>query len=380
MTKFLEDPSGDSRASHVGTRHDSTHGTDDQIVECIVHFVDVFNYTFDGHTTGNTNVKGVPFPEIQTNSAGHIRYPSCGDRVNVKIGTGNTATYLGHASQIEKIDDDSRPTFSFTEKPMDHQYLRTPKMPGDWEWFAKGGAFLSLMRGGLVKFGASPMCQFVMGKWENFWRIISQNWEIFSCGMNAYSINHNGKITTRFSFFPKDTFGQHFNIKGKEWSARSDFDVMIDLSGINMLAGEVEEKPITLGGFIRKNRLKVFIKQDGTVIIDQGLIAEEDTFRQEVTLGPYGKFFRHRMWDKNKTNVYDEAVHVDDNTNFCSRILYMEGSHELNVKGTVSISASDSVTIDAPIVTIGTEKSGTLTTVNGIKFTGNVTTHSFTGV
>jgi len=372
---FLPD---DTRGSHAGTRHDSTKGSNDQLVESVVHFVDVFNYTFDSHTTAGINFKGVAFPEIQVDRSGTIRYPSCGDRVVVRIGTGNQASYVSHASQVEATLDNSKPTFKFTEKPRDHQYLRTPKMPGDWEWFAKGGAFLSLMRGGMLKFGASPMCQFVMGKWENFWRMISQNWEIFSCGMNAYSINHDGQVTTRFSFFRKDTYGQHFHTKPKEWSARSDYDLMIDKGGLNFLGGEVEEKVIELGGFLRKNRIKIFINMDGTLIISQGLIPEENAFRQEIRLGQYGKFFEHNMWNSGGDNVYEESIHVDDGK-MCIRTLSMDGIHSLNVTGTVNIFASAAVNIDAPVINLGSTEKASNVVVNGVKFTGNVPAHSFSG-
>lgn len=377
MTEFLHPDSEDhTRGSRQGTRPDSTRGTNDQEIECNVHFVDVFNYTFDAHTTERISIKGVAFPEIQLDGSGEIRYPSCGDRVLVRLGSGNSPSYVKHVSQIEHIDENARPTFEFTKQPRDHQYLRTPKMPGDHEWFAKGGAFWSLMRGGILKFGVSPLCQFVMGKWENFWRLISQNWEIFSNGMNAYSVNHDGEITTRFSFFRKDTFGQNFNIKSKEWSSRSDYDLMIDKGGFNFLGGEVEPLPIELGGFLRKNRIKIFVNMDGELIISQGYISEESNFRQEIQLAQYGKSFRHQMWAKGNINVYDEKIDVGDKQ-VCTRLLQMTGTHECNVKGPVAVWSDTSISLDAPVINIGTTKSGSLVTVNGVKFTGNVITHHF---
>lgn len=353
----------------------SNQDTSDEYLECVVNYVDVFNYTCNGVADDSSSCRGILLPEIQINNSGEIRLPCCGDRILVRLTRGGDPVYEKHIIGVEGHKD-GRPKYNFLEAPRNHQHVRVPSMPGDYHRYAPGGGFFQMLRGGITRLGVSPLCQFVLGKWENFIRVISQNWEFFSYGLNAYSTNKAGNITTRFSFFRRDSYGLTYQ---KNWSKRSDYDVLIDINGLEFLAGLVEPS-----AFVRQNRLKIFIGPDGTVRINQGKLSETKLSRQEIILGPEGKFFEHSQWNESNQRMYYEHIETTATGN-CKKLVEMEGSYELNVKGNISICASQRAQFSGMQTTIGSmgnaiQPAPSVVTVEGSYFVCNTPVYSFTGV
>lgn len=346
----------------------------DELLECTVHYVDIFNYTCDGVTHDSTNCKGIILPEMQLNNSGELRMPACGDRILVRITKGGDCVYEKHLTGVEKRKD-GRAQFDFLGKPRDHQHVRIPSLPGDYHKFTPGGGFFQMLRGGIMRYGVSPLCQFTMGKWENFWRMVSQNWELFSTGFNAYSTNHNGKVTSRFAWFRRDSWGLSYD---KEWSKRSDYDLTVDINGMSFLAGKVEE-----GEWIRKNRLKIEILPDGTVKIDQGKISETNKYRQEIILGPEGKFFEHNQWNEKNEHMYHEHIETRDKGE-CTALIRMKGTYEVNVDGQIIMTAKTKASLSALMTIIGStgnelQPAPSNVVIEGVKFTCNTPVYSFSG-
>lgn len=341
----------------------SHRSPEDNFMEIVVHYVDVVNFTCDGLTADSRTAQGVHYPEIQLNRSGEIRHPACGDRIVVRQGPGNVLSYVCHATRIEGLDDKSRPTFAYLKDPVDHQYLKVKALPGDRHWFVNS-AFFSMLRGGIVRLGASPLCQFTMMKWENAWRLISQNWEFYSTGVNADSVNTKGKVSSRFGFFRKDSWGKSFK---KDWPDRSDFHITVNNDGITILGGEVTE-----GEWIRHNTLKVQIFPNGGIKLSQGKLSDENHSRQIIELGPYGDSFEHSMFAPGETKAdYYEQITVLK-AGMARRVVQMSGTYEVNADAIAFHAADGSVKMDAKQIDIGTEANASNITVNGSKFTGNV--------
>ena len=353
-----DDFNDDNRRSLENASLGTSRNAADDFTEVVVHFVDVVNFTCNGRSNSGDDVPHITFLELQQSRSGEVRYPACGDRIVVRRGQGFDPMYERHVSQVEKRDLKKRPTPNLS----DHQYLQSKGLPGDRHWFITS-TFLSMLRGGILRFGVSPMCQFTMGKWENFWRLVSQNWELYSTGMNADSVNTKGKVSSRFGFFLKDMWGKGFK---KDWPDRCDFHMVVNADGITVLGGEVKE-----GEWIRHNALMIQVAPNGRLKITQGKLSDEKNFRQSIELGPYGDFFEHKMWGVGSTEP--EYFHrVDMAGKLARSIVQMDGHFEVTASSVAFDTGEGSIKFNGKQIDIGTIENGSNITVNGSQFKGNV--------
>jgi hypothetical protein len=262
------------------------------------------------------------------NHSGDVEYPVSGDTVIVRIAQGGVP-YLDERYRATDIRDEK--TGMPKHRFVDHPYLRK-SMPGDRKWFGLGGSFLELLRGGITKIGASPLCQLIFIKFENVVKLISQQWDFMSCGLRAYSRNDNGNITTRFSFFRKDSWGYTHD---DDWSLRSDYDVLIDDNGMQFLCG-----PVKKGEWLRKDRTMVRIHPTGVVFIAQGKI-DENKYRQTYLFTPDGKFVHEQYDEEMKVCTYHkEIVQCGEFTKVDERIV---GSYKMSLTGKYTVHAEEGV-------------------------------------
>ena len=303
--------------------------SDDDYVDAVVSFVDVISNTFDAVAIENNRVlRGVQFAKIMPNFSGEVRYPIGGDTVRIRISKSGVP-YLADGWRPTDVRDETNgmPKHKF----VGHPYLRK-SMPGDKHIFGVSGGFLSFLRGGITKIGSSPLCQLIFIKFENMIKMISQQWHFVSCGLHGYSVNDNGSVTTRLSFFRKDRYGVTHE---DSWSQSSDYDILIDDNGFQLFSG-----PVSDGAGTRTNRTLLRIFPNGNIFIGQGEI-DKDKYRQTFTMSPSGQYL-HEQFDSEMTTCtyHREVVQCDDFTKVDERVV---GSVKSTVTGKYSISADEGV-------------------------------------
>ena len=296
----------------------------DSYSNAVVIFVDLIKNTCDARAeNGNSIFRNIQFAQIMPNHSGDIDYPLAGDTITVRTNKGSNY-FEGRYRPVDDVTEDTgAPIHSFPN----HPYL-SKSLSGDRWWFGLGGAFLGMLRGGILKVGASPMCQAIFIKYENMMKLISQQWKFISCGLHAHSINDNGDISTRFSFFIKDANGRSTD---NDWANRSDLDVSIDSNGLSLLFGPVDPET-----WMRQNRTMIRLMPNGNIMLAQGDI-DNELYRQRIQMSSEGLITIEQFnEDMSEVTYRKQIVQSGDDSNVDE---YVKGNYMLKVTGSHSVSA-----------------------------------------
>jgi len=276
--------------------------------------------------------------EITPDLSGKINPPSSGDTCIVKLNTDGTY-------ELEKLY--TAPQVDSTGSPSRDLGPYNKILPGDRIDLAKGGAFLSLLRGGIAKIGSSPICQLIFMKLENYARLISRNIEIISSGFIFYSVNDSESTITRLSIFLKDSMSKEMRSKSSEFS---DFEVAVKDSTISIITG-----PKDPASNMRIDTCVVNIANDGSMSIYQ---SDKTTKRitQRIAYTPNGCSDHTIYGAKNKV-IYQRKV-IRNPSDSSPHVMVKEkvnGQYDLIVEGGITITASKDLAINGKNISSNAE-------------------------
>ena len=297
-----------------------------QYVDATINFVDTQRNVFDAiSSNGIQFLEKCQYLNVNPDGSGEIHHPAAGDTCVVRIERDGTR-YLHKIYTIPAVDKDGVPVRDLG--------MNSKFMPGDKVWIAKGGSFLALLRSGLTKIGASPICQMIFMKLENYTRWISRNIEIQSSGFRFYSVNDAGSNTTRLSIFLEDAMSSELRDKSSE---SSDFEIVIKDFALTLMTGP---KDATTG--LRNNKTMLTFVNDGSVILYQSDDEHKPTQRRTYT--PDGSS-EHIIYDKNGDYIYRKNI-IRNPSGEAPEVIVTElvlGEYNLAVEGSINITASEDI-------------------------------------
>lgn len=302
----------------------------DQYVYANIIFVDTENNVLDAiGSDGLRFIKNCQYLSVNPDVSGEIRHPSSGDTCVIKIASDGSC-YLDKLYTVANVDENGVPQRKLGP------YGKY--MPGDRVFLSKGGAFLGLLRNGMVKIGSSPICQLIFMRLENYVRLISRNIEILGSGFRFYSVNDKGVNVSRLSIFLQDALSKNLRNKTSE---ASDFEFVVKDRALSLMMGPKDEKT-----GLRINTTVLTFVDNGSIIL-YNYDKESGAVLQKVTYTPNG-CSEHIIYDGNNTAIYQKIINRNP-TNIDPKVIVNEkinGEYNLVVEGHAAITASKDLTVN----------------------------------
>jgi hypothetical protein len=264
------------------------------------------------------------YANLSVDSSGTIITPAAGDTCVVRITSEEEFILERMYTQYQRESNDGSPSLDVSNHPIFSSLL-----PGDKAWYSKGGAFLTLLRGGIAKIGTSSLCQMIFSRLENFARIVVRNFELLSSGVRVYSVNSNGTNTTRISLFLTDS------LLPNQTSETSDFEITVKDSSLTVLTGPKDSDGL------RSNACSVTLVNDGSITLAQ---TYDQKISQRVVLTPNHGFIHEMISSDLTQKVYSKEITklADDTVAVVERVI---GSYSLDATH-LHLTGDESVTFN----------------------------------
>lgn len=294
-------------------------------------YVDTTRKIFDAITwDGNNYIKDIQYVKNSgLLESGDIYHPEIGDGVVIELLEDGQAR-LDRLYASRQISSDGLTSFAVGGD--------AAALPGDRNFKAPGGAFLSLLRGKMAAVGGGPLAQTIYVGIENLIRTICSNYEAIGSGFRVFSVNDNGKIITRLCFTSQDQFAVTGYNENEEASSEN-FEYQIDMTsdGFTFFIGELDE--ITKK---RKNNFVVSISQSGDIL---GTCGENIQFSMFSTGA-----FSFKILNADSKIIYNKSVALSEDSVLVKEIVNGDYIRKINGNLFESITGSHNKKCDTNIL------------------------------
>ena len=228
-----------------------------RLIDVQILFVNTDRNCFDAVTLdGISNFKDIKYITTGMKQSGDIYHPEIGDIARIEVDPAGQAILKEFYSTTWRNQDNQ------TEYRAGEVNFPDSALPGDRKISGPDGAYLSLDRGKRARVAGGPLAQSVYFGLEGLIRTICQNYEAFGSGFRVFSVNTDGKITTRLCFSSSDVYVAK-GVNENEDAVSENFEYQIDINedGMTLFVGKIDE---TTGK--RKNNFTTSINRDGDLI------------------------------------------------------------------------------------------------------------------
>ena len=184
---------------------------------------------------GISNFKDIKYINKGLMQSGDIYHPEIGDVVTIELDA------AGQAKIKEFYSATTRNEYNQISYTPGKSPFPDKSLPGDRKITGPDGAYLALDRGNRARLAGGPLAQTVYFGLEGLIRTICQNYEAIGSGFRVFSINNDGKVTTRLCFSSSDTYAsQGFNNNENAESENFEYEIDITEDGISLFVGEID--------------------------------------------------------------------------------------------------------------------------------------------